>query len=62
MFTRRILAVAATLFTTLTIAGTTADAATVASSSYNYTVSAAGPSHLVTGTIPQMRCFSRSCR
>ena len=61
MFTRRILALAAMLFTTLTVVGTAASAATVASSSYRYTVSAAGPSHRVTGPVPDIHCFTH-CR
>jgi hypothetical protein len=57
MFTRRILALAATLFTIFTMTGTTAGAATVAGSRYHYTVSTAGPSHRVTGPIPDSHCF-----
>ena len=54
MFTRRILALAATLFTALTMAGTTTAATAMASPSYGYSVSAAGPSHHIT---PDSHCF-----
>jgi len=57
MFTRRILALTATLFTVLTFTGTAASAATAASSSH-YSVSATGSSH----AIPQSRWYCRPPR
>jgi hypothetical protein len=60
MFTRRILALAAALLSTLAITGTAADAATAASlQSHHFTVRAASPAATSTGpvrTLPDGRC------
>jgi len=56
MFTRRILALAAALFTALTIASTTtATAATVAGHPFHNTVLAAELSHGLTRSVPHYR-------
>jgi hypothetical protein len=62
MFTRCALAVAAILFATLTMVGTTAGAVAAASPSHSYTVAAAAPTHHLSGHLPQMHCWSPICR
>jgi hypothetical protein len=60
MFTRRILILAAGLFTILTFGGATG-IATAASSSHHYAVSVPGPSHLDARAVPYSHCFV-NCR